>query len=158
MRRVPSNLGATIYGLLAVGALFAAESARRETYGETVAAVAVASVLIWLAHGYAEFASWRMREGKRFTAHDFGRTMVQELSILVGASLPLLAVLIAWAAGASLTSGVIAGLWTVAATIVTIEVVSAVRAKLSGRELLVQAAVGAGLGLLVLAMRVILQH
>lgn len=155
---MPSNLGAAIYGLLAVGALLAAESATRETYVDTIAAVTVASLLIWLAHAYAEFAAWRMSEGRRFAAPDFARTLVHEVSILVGASCPLLAVLIAWVAGASLESGVTAGLWTVAGTIVIIEVISGLRANLTGREFLIQSAAGAALGLLVLALRVILHH
>ena len=151
-------LGGAIYGLLAMGALFASESASSETYGETVAAVAMAVVLIWLAHGYAEFASSRLRSSKRVTGSDFARTMAREVWILVGASVPLIAVLISWASGASLTTGVIAGLWTVAATIVSLEVISGRRAKLTGRQLVLQAAIGAGLGVLVLAMRVILHH
>ena len=44
--RVRSNLGAAIYGLITVGALMAAESAGRETYGETVAAVALAAICL----------------------------------------------------------------------------------------------------------------
>ena len=154
--RMSLDVGAGIYGLIAAGALIAAETARSETYLETELALALAAVVVWLAHSYAEFASWRVREGKRLAPADLMRTMAHELPILIGASVPILAVLIAWVAGADLSSGITTGLWAVAAAIVVIEVIAGVRARLSGRELLLQATLGAALGLLVLALRLVL--
>ncbi|HEX4110007.1 MAG TPA: hypothetical protein VHX88_17865 [Solirubrobacteraceae bacterium] len=153
---MPPNLGAAIYGAITVGALLAAESAKRETYGETVAAVGLALVLYWLAHGYAEFLSRRLQHGKRLTAIGLAETMWHELPILAGAALPLAAVLIAWAAGAGLGSAISAAVWIAGGTIVVIEIAAGVRAKLSGRELVLQALLGAALGVLVLALRLVL--
>jgi hypothetical protein len=150
------DLGAGIYGLITVGALVAAESARHETYLETEIAVALAALVVWLAHSYAEFASWRVREGRGLSPQEFGRTMVRELPILVGASIPAVAVFVAWLAGADLSSGITVGLWAVAAAIVAVEILAGVRAELSGRDLLLQSALGAVLGLLVLALRFVL--
>ena len=150
------NLGAAIYGLIIVSALIAAESAGHETYGKTVGAVALALILYWLAKSYAEFASRRVRERRSLTVRELTATMLHELPLLAGASLPLVAVLIAWAAGAFLGTAIDAALWIAAGTIVAIEVVAGVRAALSGRELLIQAAVGSVLGLLVLALKLVL--
>jgi hypothetical protein len=150
------NIGAAVYGLITVGALLAAEGTSRESYGDTVAAVAVALAVYWLAHGYAEFTARRLRDGERLTVAGFARTMVQELAILAGATLPLLAVLIAWAAGAGLGTAIEAAVWTAAGSIVVIEVISGLRAELGGRELLIQAAIGASLGLLVIVLRLLL--
>jgi hypothetical protein len=41
-----------IYGAIAVGALLAAETPRRETYAMTVAAAIITLLLHWLAHSY----------------------------------------------------------------------------------------------------------
>jgi len=64
--------------------------------------------------------------------------------------------LIFWAAGAQLSAAVSAAIWTSAVMIVIIELVIGVRAQLSGRDLVLQTAFGAMLGLLVLALRVVL--
>lgn len=150
------NLASGIYGLITVGALLAAESARAETYLQTEVAVALAALVVWAAHGYAEYASWRVGEGRRLVVADLIRTMVDELAILVGALIPLLAVLIAWLVGANLSDGITTGLWAVAAGIVGVELVAGLRARLSGIDLLIQSAMGAALGLLVLALRLVL--
>ncbi|MFZ0378057.1 MAG: hypothetical protein WAL38_09535, partial [Solirubrobacteraceae bacterium] len=78
------------------------------------------------------------------------------LPILAGASPPLLAVLIAWAAGATLGSAIDIALWTGVAAIIAVEVAAGIQADLSGRRLLIQAVVGAAFGLLILALRLVL--
>ena len=145
-----------LYGTLAVGALLAAESARRETYAKTIAAVVITLVLYWLAHSYAEFTGRRLANKEPFEFSGLVQTFVRELSILIGASIPLLVLLIWWAAGGSLTAAVGAAIWTSASMIVLIELVAGLRAQASGSELLKQAAFGAVLGLGVIALRVIL--
>jgi hypothetical protein len=149
---VPTNFRAAIYGLITVGALVAADSARRATYGKTVGAVVLALILYWLAHSYAEFASRRLQQRQPLAIGGLAQATWHELPLLSGAGLPLLAILVSWAVGASLSSAINAAVWTVAGAIVVVEVISGLRAKLSGRELLLQSAIGAGLGLLVLAL------
>lgn len=151
-----ANIAATISGLITVAALIAAETPSRETYGETVAAVAIALVLFWLARSYAVLVSWRLREGERLSASGLARSMLHELPTITGGVVPLLAIFVAWAAGARLDSAINAALWTAAATIVVIEIVVGIQAGLSGRELLIQTAAGVTLGLLVLALRLVL--
>jgi hypothetical protein len=153
---VPANPAGLVYGTIAVGALLAAESVRRETYVKTVAAVVVTLILYWLAYSYAEFTARRLREHGRFTLDGLARCAAHELSVLIGAALPLLVVLVLWAAGSGLSVAITAAIWTSAATIVTIEAVIGVRAQLQGRDVLRQIAMGALLGLLVIALRVIL--
>jgi hypothetical protein len=151
-----SDLSAAIYGLMTVGALLAAESALSETYAETVGAVAITMLVYWLAHSYAEFASHRLkeREPSRFAA--LGHIMVEQVPILFGAAVPLVALLIDWAAGASLSTAVITALITSAVMVMVIEVAAGVRAKQSGRELVLQALFGGLLGLLIIALRLVL--
>jgi hypothetical protein len=68
----------------------------------------------------------------------------------------LLALLVSWAVGATLSTAVSAAVWTAAATIVATEIVIAVRSEVRGREFVIQTAFGVVLGLLVVALRVLL--
>jgi hypothetical protein len=153
-----SNPGRLVYGAIAVGALLSAESARNETYAETVGAVLIALMLYWLAHSYAVTTGRRLGSDQAHTLAVFAESMREEADILLGAALPLLAVLVSWAAGATLTSGVSAGIWTSVGVLVAAETLAAVRTKRTGLDLVVQSAIGLLLGLLVIAIRVVLHH
>jgi hypothetical protein len=150
------NPGAVVYGTITVGALLAAESAKRESYADTVGALAIALLLYWLAHAYSEVIEHRLEERRPLTLDGLVGTLLHELMVVVGAAIPLLALLICWLAGARLASAVAAALWTSAATIVIVEVVAGVRAELSARALLAQTAVGALFGLLVITLQLVL--
>lgn len=151
-----SDLGAAIYGLMTVGALLAAESAGNETYAETVIAVVITMLVYWLAHSYAEFTSERLKDREPSRIGMLVHIMGEQVTILFGAAIPLLALLVDWAVGASLNTAVITALITAAVVVVLMEVASGVRAKQSGRELVLQAAFGALLGVLIIALRLVL--
>jgi hypothetical protein len=156
MNRMPANPAAAVYGTITVGALLAGESAQRETYPRTLGAVAIALLLYWLAHSYASFAARRLLRGERLNLRGLAWMMAHELPILIGSAIPLVVLLIWWAAGAKLTGGVNAAIWTSAAMIVILELVAGLRARLFGRELFAQATLGALLGLLVIALKLVL--
>jgi hypothetical protein len=151
-----ANPAALVYGTIAVAALLAAESAQRETYAGTVTAVVVTLLLYWFAHSYAQFTGRRLQQSERFTVDGLAQTMRHELPVLIGATVPLAVLLAWWAAGARLTAAVSAAVWTSAGTILVIEVMVGLRLKLTGRDLVAQTALGALLGLLVVALRVLL--
>ena len=150
------NPGAVVYGTITVGALLAAESAGRETYGETVGAVLLALLVYWLAHAYSDFTEHRLEQNQSFTLGGLARTLAHELMILAGAAIPLLALVVCWIGQVGLASAVTAGVWTSAAMIVVVEVLAGVRAELRGRDLAAQIALGALFGLLVIALKVVL--
>jgi hypothetical protein len=150
------NLGGAVYGTILVGALLAAESSGRETYGETIGGVAVAIVLYWLAHAYATLTGERLRQRTRLTARGLAAQLVSELPMLVGAAVPLLVVIVADLAGASLATALTAGVIAAAVSVVALEAAAAARAELSGRELVGQAILGAVLGCLVLVLKIVL--
>lgn len=152
----PANPGGLVYGTILVATLLAAESPRRETYPKTVAAVAVALLVYWLAASYAEYTGHRVRQGEHFEPSGFTAAARHELALLAGALVPLVALLIGWGAGAGLQTGVTVAIWTAVAIIVATEVVIGVRAELTGRDLIVQTSLGVLLGLLVVALRVLL--
>jgi hypothetical protein len=151
----PSPAG-LVYGTIAIGALLTAESAQSETYAKSVVAVVVTLLLYWLAYSYAEFTGQRLEKGEPFEFGELATAAVKELSVLIGASIPLFVLLIFWAAGARLATAVNAAIWTSAAMIVVIEFVVGLRASLTGRQLIMQTGFGAFLGLLVLTLRIVL--
>ena len=151
-----ANPARLIYGTLTVAALLSAESARQETYPRTVAAVALMMLVYWLAHSYAEYTGERISAGERITAGGLLRAAGHGLPVLIGAVVPFVDLLICWALGATLDTAVLSGIWVAVAIIVLAEVVIGIRSKLRGRELVVQIAFGALLGLLVIAVRVLL--
>jgi hypothetical protein len=151
-----SDLSAAIYGTMTVGALLAAESAEKETYLKTVISVVITLVIYWFAHSYAEFAPERLKEREPLRLEPLGRIMVLQVPILFGAAIPLVAVLVLWAANASLSTAVDAAVWTSAVVVMLIEVLAGVRAKRTGRELVFQTAFGALLGLLIIVLRLTL--
>jgi hypothetical protein len=153
---MPDNAGGLIYGTILVAALLSAESARRETYVKTIAAVLVTLVAYWLTISYSEFAGERLERAERFAYGAFARTASRELPLFYGGAVPLVVLLVFWAAGAALTTAVGAAVWCAATAVVGTEIVIGIRAELTGRELVRQSAVGALLGLLVIAVRVLL--
>ena len=151
-----SDLSAAIYGTMTVGALLAAEAADEETYLKTVVSVVITLIIYWFAHSYAEFASERLKEREPLRLGVLGRIMVLQVPILFGAAIPLVAVLVLWAAGASLLTAVDVAVWTSAVVVVLIEVLAGVRAKRTGRELAFQTLFGCLLGLLIIVLRLVL--
>jgi hypothetical protein len=145
-----------VYGTISVGVLLAAESALKETYLATVASVVITLLMYVLAHAYAGYTGERLEAGEPLDLAEFGRALGRESWLLIGAGIPLLAVLVAWALGASLSAAVTAAVWTSAGMVVVIELVAGVRAGESGRDLAAQTALGALLGALVIALRLVL--
>jgi hypothetical protein len=152
----PTNPSGLVYGTILVATLLAAESPKRETFAKTVAAVAISMIVYWLSASYAELTGQRLREEDPFEAAAFARAATHELPVIAGALGPLLALLVCWGAGATLSTAVTVAIWTAVVIIVATEVGLGVRAELTGRQLVVQTGMGVLLGLLVLALRVLL--
>jgi hypothetical protein len=153
---MPANPGGLVYGVIVVAALLTAETARQETYAKSVGAVAITLLLYWLARSYAEFTGERLKQSEPFSFAGLAHSLARELAVLIGAAIPLGVLLIWWAAGGRLPAAVTAAIWTSASMILIIEVSSALRARLTGRDLVAQIAVGAVLGVLVMLLRVLL--
>jgi positive regulator of sigma E activity len=153
---IPNTAG-ILYGTIMVGALLAAESARQQNYADTVGAVAIAIALYWLVHAYTRYTERRVEHREALTVGGLVQTARQELSIIAGAVLPLVALLLCWAVGARLTTAVNVDVYICAAIIVLVEVGAAIRAELSGRELVAQISFGAFFGLMVIVLNVLLR-
>jgi hypothetical protein len=157
-RLVPAgNAAGVVYGVITVGALMAAESGRHESYADSIGSALIATLLYWLAHAYADLLGRRLATGERLTAGALARALAHDWAIVRGAALPLLALVIAWIAGASREAGVTAALRTAVVTVVVFEVVAGLRSKSTPGELLLKAAVGVTMGLAILALKGVLR-
>ncbi len=156
-RIVPEeNPTGVVYGIIVIGALLAAESGRHETYLDTIASAAIAAALYWLAHAYAEVLGQRLVQHERLTAGSLGRALAHDWAIVRGAALPLAVLVIAWAAGAAQQTAVAAALWSTIVSLVAFELIAGIRARASPRELALEGAVGAAMGVAILALKIVL--
>lgn len=149
------NPAGVIYGLITVGALLAAESSLGETYPEVVGSLALAICLHWFAHAYADLLGHRLATHERLTTGVLLRSLRRDWAIVRGAAIPLLAVLVAWAAGAGLENADAIAVWTCAASIVAFELLAGVRAKSTRGELALEGCAGTAMGLAIVALRAI---
>ena len=115
----------------------------------------IALIRYWLARAYAEFVGHRLETEEHFTYGGLIRTAVHESAVVLGATVPLLVVLGCWLFGVRLGTAVSAAIWTAVSAIVVVELVIGIRAELQGRDLIRQTLFGAGLGLLVIALRIV---
>jgi hypothetical protein len=150
------NQARLIYGVLAIGALLAAESASRESYLDTVGSAVIALCLYWLAHAYADVLGHRLETHERLSTTVLWRALRDEATILKGAAPPLLALLLAWALGAPQSTGIEAALWTAVASLVAFELLAGIRAQASPGELVLEAGIGLTMGLAIIALKVVL--
>jgi hypothetical protein len=150
------NPAGVVYGIITMGALLAAESARRETYVEAVASASIALLLYWLAHSYASLLGERLSGKEHLTFTTLGRAFIHDWAIVRGASIPLLALLLTWASGASQHTAVNIGVWSSVVCLIAFELIAGLRAKASVRELVVEGSVGAAMGLAIIALKIVL--
>lgn len=118
-----------------------------------IASTALALGIFWLAHSYSMTLGRRLSRQERLTVGALARALGREWSIVRGASLPLLALLIAWAAGASETTGVNAAVWVAIVSLIVFELLAGLRAGSTPRERVLEGGVGAAMGLAILALK-----
>ncbi len=156
MLRTADTAGGVVYGAILVGALLAAESGHHDSYGQTIASGFTAAAVFWLLHAYASALGRRVARQERLTAGVLVRSLGHEWAIMPGAAIPLLALVIAWVAGAGLQTAVNVAIWTSVASIVAFEIGAGINAGARGSELVLDAAVGAILGASILALKAML--
>ncbi|HEX5225538.1 MAG TPA: hypothetical protein VFW29_10460 [Solirubrobacteraceae bacterium] len=150
------NPAGTIYGLLAIGALLAAESGRHETHLDTLLSAGVAACGYWLLHSYATVLGERLRGAVRLDLRTLATTLSHDRALLRGAAVPLVVIVITWLAGADQELGVRVALWTTVACIFVFELTAGLRSGAAPHEVALEAGIGLLLGLALLALRLLL--
>lgn len=150
------NPAGTVYGLVTVGALLAAESGLHDTYPETVGSAALAMLLYWFAHSYSDVLGLRLADREGFSWGVLWHIFSRDWSIAKGAGIPLLVLLLAWAAGVAQATALTAAVWSTVASLVVFELAAGVRSRARPLELVLEALVGAGMGSAILLLRALL--
>ncbi len=150
------NPSGAIYGLIVIGALLAAESGLHESYLDTFASAAVATALYWLAHAYADVLAHKLTSSARLTPRELLRGLAREWSLIRGAAVPLVVLLLAAATGATQQTAVAAAVWSAVIGLVALELIAGLRSGASRGELVVEVGVGLAMGVAILALKVLL--
>ena len=147
------NPAGVVYGTILIGALIAAESGTHDGYPDLVGSSTLALGIYWLAHSYSTILGRRLSHEEQLTAGALARALGHDWSIVRGASLPLLVLLLAWAAGASEAAGINAAVWTAIASLVVFELLAGLRAGSTPREFALEGGVGVVMGLAIFALK-----
>jgi hypothetical protein len=162
------NPSGVVYGTILVGALLAAESGVHDGYPAKVGSTVLALGIYWLARSYATVLGRRLSRQEHLTAGALTRAFKHDWSIVRGACIPLLTLLVAWAAGASEATAVNAAVWATVASLIVFELLAGLRARedIAGlhardarsssgrlRELTLEGGVGVAMGLAILALK-----
>jgi hypothetical protein len=150
------NPARLVYGVLAIGAVLAAESGSHENYLDTASSAVITILLYWLAHAYADVLGQRLTAHERLSITVLGRAFRDEAAILVGCVLPLLVLSFCWIFGVALATGVEAALWTTVGSLIAFELLAGLRAKSTPRELAFEAGIGIAMGVAIIALKVVL--
>lgn len=150
-----ANAGQAVYGTVMIGVLLAAEDARHEGYPATIEAAAVVLGLYLLTNLYTHTLGIRLRSGEPLNATLLWRSCIHELPTLEGAVIPVVALLVTWASGYAVTSGVSAALWSTAVVVVILELTAGWRSR-KRQRLWLQAIAGAAIGLALIALKLVL--
>jgi hypothetical protein len=152
------NPSAVVYGVIVMGALLAAESGQHESYLDTFASGLIATGLYWLAHAYASLLGRRLATHEHLTAGALWGALAHDWALVRGATVPLVALVCAWTAGAAQQTAVTAALWSSVASLLAFELIASVRSRSRGGELALEAGVGVTMGLAILALKIVLHH
>jgi hypothetical protein len=150
------NVEGAVHGTVVIGLLFAAEDARRVGYPETIGAAMLVLALFWLVEIYAYDLGDRLQRREPVNLRHVWRSCVHELTVVEGGFIPVLALLLAWAAGADVTDGVTAAVWTTAVTLIALEVAAGWRARDRPQRFWLQVCAGVAMGLAIVALKLML--
>jgi hypothetical protein len=151
-RSLGKRRAAGIYGAIITAALLATAGDELHT-GGLVVAVLITLLVYWLAEEYAELLGEQV-EGGLVPTRDYIREALAETWPMVSASFaPLLVVLLARLAGASIPVADDAGLVAAVVLLMIYGWLAARSAQLRGRQLVITTSIAAVLGLVMVALK-----
>jgi membrane protein YqaA with SNARE-associated domain len=152
------NPARVVYGIVLIGALLAAESGSHESFADTLGSALIALGIYWLAHAYSEVLGRRLASPGRLTVGMLWQALKYEWAIVEGAAIPLLALVLAWAAGSTQETAVTVALWSAVGSLILFELVAGIRSNATRRELALDVGVGVAMGLAIVALKMVLHH
>jgi hypothetical protein len=154
---VPSaNPSGVILGAITLATLLASETGSRETYPEIFASALIVTALYWVAHSYATAVGRHLSAHDPFTTRSLMRAFAHDWAVVKGASIPLLAILVSWASGASQQTAINVALYSVVASLVIFEVTHGILWRPTAGGLVQDVGIGVTLGIGVLALHLVL--
>lgn len=100
----------------------------------------------------------RLTSRERLSVKAIRDALVHDMGLLRGATIPLLALVLAWVVGASKETGVTAALWCAVAGVIAFELAAAARSRATPRELTLEVGVGIALGVGIIGLKVLLHR
>ncbi len=134
------------YGTLIAGAIIAIELGHAYDLPKSIAIIVCAAVLYWAADAYANNVGYRYLHREPFSWSSVGRSLWFERSVARGATLPIVAIIVAGAAQRSVIRSLEVGEWMAIVQLIAYEVIVGVRIGARGLQLAYQAIAGAVLG------------
>jgi hypothetical protein len=151
----PQNPAGVVYGVILIGALMAAEAGLHDGYPETAASAAIGVAIYWLAHAYSTILGERLVGREQLNPRGLARALGQDWAIVRGAVVPLVALLIAWLAGASQSTGATVSVWAAIACLVLLELLAGFSARAGRGERLLEVSIGIVMGIAILALKML---
>jgi hypothetical protein len=137
-----ANPVGTVYGTLAVGILFAAESTAANPAWRDIGAVVGTLIVYWLAHAYAYGLAARLSsDDAPGQTGGVLRELGRQWTIVRGGFTEIVVFLIALAFGASTHGAVIAALISSIVLLFLFETIAGIRGRLGGRQFVGQMAI-----------------
>lgn len=124
-------------------------------YPDLIGSTALTLGIYWLAHSYSTALGRRLSDEERLTMGALARALGHDWSIMRGAAIPLLTLLIAWAAGASEATGINAAVWAAVVSLIVFELLAGLRAGSTPREFALEGGVGVVMGLAIFALKLL---
>jgi hypothetical protein len=155
-----TNYAAAIYGLILVDSVLAVYREEASSVGaDTVAAtVLVTALVFWLAHVYAELLAFRIEEGRSPTWADAKQAMRYQWPIVNATGLPLLALLLGVVGLIPDKAAVTLALIVCFVELGGLGLESARRGGATGAVAWLSGAIALLLGVVVVGLKVIVQH
>ena len=137
-----------IYGMIVATVVIVAQSRYDVSFRRVFVTTAATAVVYWLAHVYCHLLAHHIREGGGRPWGDLVTTLRQESTVLWGAAAPLAAVAVSELVGADRRGADWAAVVTVSVLLFVWGLVAGVRAGETTRHVLLDALMGAAIGVL----------
>jgi hypothetical protein len=145
-----------VYGIITVGAVIAIESANNLAAKYDIEATIIVLLVYWLAHSYSAVMGHIYNSKERWTVAQMRVALREESSLIRGASLPIVAMIVAALVQSSATAVTWVGMISVVVLLMMFQAVAGQRAGMKGLALMIQMLIGLFFGLALIGVKYLL--